>query len=235
MWIDILKNDEFTIYNDVSKFKIHMNFQNQALLNSIAKTKIIQGSTITDNYKSIYFNATEVKSFTSYQNDLKKINGSTQRVSYNDATLIFFYLGKQLEYLIKNERKCFYAYNLNNIIVVDNNKFIYLSDIYLSDVENGSDLLISSPFEKDKNCFMCPQVKEVVEIPFSVSYKTSYYSLCLLLVYALSYEMDFLEETGEARNKRIDQLLNPIIDTKLYYSIKRGLNNDPKKRSLLYI
>jgi hypothetical protein len=234
MWIEVLKKDEFEIHNDKTKFRITMKYNNPSLLNSIKKTKIINGVTISDNYKSIYFNATQVKSFSSYQSDLKKKNGSC-KVPYNNVILILFYLGKQLEYLIKNENKCFYAYKIDNIIVIDDNKFIYLSDDYLSEIENETNLLISSPFEKDGNCFMCPQVREMVEIPFSLSYKTSYYSLCLFLVYALSYEIDFLEETEEERSKRINQLLNPIIDTKLYYVIKRGLIEDPKKRSILYI
>lgn len=231
MWMPIFNNDEFTIYNQGNKFQINMNFNSQSLLHSITKTKIVHGTTITDNYKTLYFNATSVKSFTSYQSDLKKINGSFN-VPYNKAILIFFYFGKQLEYLIKREKKCFYAYKIENIIVIDDNKFIYLSNNYLSDIENNCDLLIMAPFEKERNCFMCPQVKNINEIPFSVHYKTSYYSLCLFIVYALSYETDFLEEP-EA--ERIEELLKPILDTKLYYAIKRGLIEDPKKRSILYI
>lgn len=234
MWTQIYKNKEFIIYQDNTKFQISVNLNNIPLLNSVTKTKIINGSTITDNYKTIYFNAISVKSFETYQKDLYKINGS-YKVPYDHALLILFYFGKQIEYLIKNENKCFYAYNLDNIIVVDDNKFLYLSDIYLADIENKKDLLISLPFEKEKNCFMCPEVKGIEEIPFELSFKTIYYSLCLLLIYALSYEMDFLEETGENRNNRINDLLKPIIDTKLYYTIKRGLIEDPKKRSILYI
>lgn len=234
MPIEILKNNEFAIYQDKTKFQIHMNFHNPALLNSIKKTKIINGSTITDNYKSIYFNATTVKSFAAYQSSMKHVNGSC-KLPYNSVVLLFFYLGKQLEYLIKNEGKCFFLYKLDNIIVIDDNKFIYLSDNYLSDIENETNLMITTPFERDRNYFMCPEVEKIEELPFILSYKTSYYSLCLLLVHALSYEIDFLEEQGESREKRIDKLLNPIIDTKLYYAIKRGLIEDARKRSLIYI
>lgn len=234
MWVQNFKNNEFTIFNLDAKFQINMNLPNQSLLNSIAKTKIVHGATITDHYKTLYFNATSVKSFAMYQNDLRKKNGSS-RVPYNHVVLMFFYLGKQLEHLIKNEDKCFYAYKPDNIIVIDDNKFIYLSENYLSDIENKDDLIIVTPFNKERNCFMCPKIRQINELPFSLSYKTSYYSLCLLLIYALTYETDFLEETGEPINKRIEELLKPIIDTKLYYAIKRGLIHEAEKRSILYI
>jgi hypothetical protein len=234
MWVQIIKNNDFTICKLGAKFQINTNFQNQSLLNSITKTKIVHGATITDHYKTLYFNATSVKTFSMYQSDLRKMNGSS-RVPYNHVVLIFYYLGKQLEHLIKNEDKCFYAYNPDNIIVIDDNKFIYLSENYLADIENKDDLIIVSPFDKERNCFMCPKIRQINELPFSLSHKTSYYSLCLFLIYALSCEMDFLEETGEPINKRIEELLKPIIDTKLYYAIKRGLIHEPEKRSILYI
>ena len=216
---------EYKILKNKTIFTIEFLTYNKSILKSIQNQLI--GSTISNNYKSITFNALNVKTYNEYKNE--------NNINYNIILQMIFSLSKQLEYLINNETKIFFIYNIKNIIVIDN-KFIYLSNNHLIDLNENKTIHIKSPFCKEEE-FISPELKNITYIPYIINYKTIYYSLGCLVIYTLTNINinNIKKEKEEEKEKEIDLILTCIKDTKLFYLIKRCINKDLKKRTILYI
>jgi hypothetical protein len=232
-----LSTNEFTIQKDKTKsplFTIEFTENSEPLINSIQ----LIGSTISDDYKSITFKATSVQS-------LKKFQSKKENVTYENALRLIVSLIDQLNYLIKKEFSCFYEYTPENIIVVDGTKFIYLSNNDLIKIEKSSaNIRFTRPFSREG--FISPEISQITSIPTEVNYKTIYYSLGVLVVYFLlnvninrtntktpnTTNISILEKENELK---LNEILTPIYGTKLYWLLIRCLDNDPEKRSILYI
>ena len=153
-----------------------------------------------------------------YKRD-QKINPISQH--YSRSLKIIFFLSKQISYLLKFESKCFYGLDPNNILVIDDTKFIYLSHDYLKDVKYNN-IHIYNPISK-KNCYLSPELMQTTSLPIFLHYKTIFYSLGLLI-------LDNLEDKTPEEN-----LPNTIKDTKLFFFLQRCLHLTPEKRFLLYV
>ena len=142
---------------------------------------------------------------------------------------IIICLSKQLHYLLENEQKCFYTFDPDNILVIDDCKFLYLSNIHLKDVKNNNLYIYSPPVNSSKDYFS-PELRNICSIPIIVNYKTIFYSLALLIISSL------LNET--VQNDTQEELMERIINikgSKLYYFLERCLHNEPSKRVLTYV
>ena len=138
---------------------------------------------------------------------------------------ILYDLSNQLKYLISYKNKTFIGYNTENRVVIDNNKFVYLSNEYLKDIDtNEETIMISSPFTS-KEYFLSPELLEVKVIPSYINYKTSYFSLGQLIVNLFSED--------ENENEILENI--HIKNTKLYFSLERMLEKDPTNRSIIFI
>ena len=256
---EIIINNEFNIYRDTKKetlYKIKFTNQSYSLLRSIIKTNIIIGSTITEDYKSLIFQAISVKTLTQYQVYLKNTHSS---LDIEKVLKMIYYLTTQLKYLINNENKCFYRYNPDNILVIDETKFIYLSNDDLLKTETETKhIQFNTIFSRE--WFISPEILKINTIPEIVNYKTIYYSLGALIIYCLYsiniFELDQYENKYENQEldqenqeldqeldqenqdqeleKEIEQIIITIKGTKLYYFIKRCLNKTIEKRTLIY-
>jgi hypothetical protein len=202
------KTDEFQLENTDSNsnkiYSLHLKNPNKSILQSLTKTGILLGATITDNYQTITFRANKVESFFKEKEQMNK---------YDFSLIIFYFISKQLEFLIKKEKKCFYALKLENILVIDGNKVVYLSDDLLEIEDNF--LTIWKPFPQ-KKYYISPELSRVFTIPSKIHYKTIYYSLGLLI-------------------KNTIENIDKIKGTKLYYALNRCLEEDPEKRAILFI
>ena len=152
---------------------------------------------------------------------------------------MIYYLSTQLKYLINNEHKCFYRYNPDNILVIDESKFVYLSIEDLLKIEPETENIeINTVISFD--WFVSPEILKITSIPETVHYKTIYYSLGALIIYSLysinilDIRNDHIEEDQEDQIDQIDQIIVTIKGTKLYYFLKRCLNKTIENRSLLY-
>jgi hypothetical protein len=90
---DIYSNDSFKITEDNNINKISFAYSNISLINSLVKTKLIIGATITHDYKTILFNSFSLKSFSQFQKERKQLG-------YRDALNMIHSLSLQLNYLI---------------------------------------------------------------------------------------------------------------------------------------
>jgi hypothetical protein len=206
-------------------FKINFAYPSRALINSLIKTKIIQGGTATDDYKTLQFKANTVTT-------LKENTNKTQFAAQMTSTL-----ATQLNYLITSESRTIIGYAPENIIVINGKKSAFIGSEWVVELE-GTMFQLTYPFGPH-DFFVSPELFQVKELPSYVHYKTAYFSLaCLIAWVLLGAEHEYYNEYLNNKNpETILTYLNnhPINGTKLYWLLSRCLINDPQKRSILYI
>jgi len=218
----------FSLYTD--------NRSTNALIQSITKTNIINGATISSDYKTLKFKAISVKSLSEY-------------ISLREnVCLLLKHIITQLQYLITQTKHTFIGFNPKNIWVIDDNKFVYLSIEHLHLIHDNN-VTITCPFS-EVDFFCSPELKRVKQIPCLIHYKTCYYSLGCLIINEMLDEKEQEEQEQEQEEQeqeeqeqeqnnlldfkeKLDSLF--IKDTKLYWFLKRCLHEVPMKRSLLFI
>lgn len=221
-----LSTDEFSVYkSDKNKtfFTIEFEENSEPLINSLIKTKIIIAFSICDDYKTLSFRASSVKS-------LKKFLLKRENANYENSLRLIMSLTKQFEYLITKEHLCFYEYILENIIVIDDEKFIYLSNEHLLKVKGSNKIQFVKPF--DRSGFISPELLKINSIPSELNYKTIYYSLAALVVYFL-FEKNI--NNKDDFNNDLNEMLKPIEGTKLFGLLNRSLFEEANSRSIIYI
>ena len=205
-------------------FKINFAYPSRALINSLIKTKIIQGGTATDDYKTLQFKANTVTTL---------IRNKTAAF----AAPITSSLATQLNYLITAESRTIIGYAPENIIVINGKKSAFIGSEWVVELE-GTMFQLTYPFGPH-DFFVSPELFKVKELPAYVHYKTAYFSLaCLIAHVLLGTEHEYYNEY--LKNKNPETILtylnnHSINGTKLYWLLSRCLINDPRKRSILYI
>ena len=242
--VEIFVNDSLKIIQDKNNktmYKIEFNYPCPALIRSLTKTHIIQG-TITDDYTTLRFKALSVKSFPKFIEEQNKVRGSP-RLSINLAANMISNLSAQLSHLITKESQTIIGYAPENIIVINAQTFAFLDSELVAEIDPvGKEMAtISCPF-KVTDFFASPEILKITELPSYVHYKTSYFSLGCLLLYALTEGRlegeDFYKEyLKELKCEKIHEYLTRLHfkNTKLYWLLSRCLVEEPKKRSILFI
>jgi len=241
---EIFVNDSLKIIQDKNNktmYKMEFNYPCPALIRSLTKTHIIQG-TITDDYTTLRFKALSVKSFPQFIEEQSKVRGSPH-LSINLAANMISNLSAQLSHLITKESQTIIGYAPENIIVINDNTFAFLDSELVAEIDPvGKEMAtISCPF-KVTDFFASPEILKIKELPSHVHYKTSYFSLGCLLLYALTEGRlegeDFYKEyLKELKCEKIHEYLTRLHfkNTKLYWLLSRCLVEEPKKRSILFI
>ena len=222
--IEFLSTDEFSVYKSEKNktfFTIKFEENSEPLINSLIKTKLIIASSICDEYKSISFIASSVKS-------LRKFLYKKENINYENALKIILSLTKQFQYLITKEQLCFYEYIIENIIVIDDEKFVYISNEELLKLGESNKIQFIKPFNREG--FISPELLKINSIPTELNYKTIYYSLGALVVYFL-FEKNINNDDIHDLNK----ILKPIEGTKLFGLLNKCLFEEANIRSIIYI
>ena len=242
--VEVYSNDSLKIIQDKNNktmYKMEFNYPCPALIRSLTKTHIIQG-TITDDYTTLRFKALSVKTFPQFIEEQSKVRGSP-RLSINLAANMISNLSAQLSHLITKESQTIIGYAPENIIVLNDNTFAFLDSELVAEIDPvGKEMAtISCPF-KVTDFFASPEILKITELPSYVHYKTSYFSLGCLLLYALTEGRlegdDFYKEYLKELNcEKINEYLTGLHfkNTKLYWLLSRCLVEEPKKRSILFI
>jgi len=233
----IIKNPIFQIgYDKDNKntYKIFFNSYNEAIIKSITKTKIILGATTTEKYNTLTFKATSLQTFEEYQKDIEKETGE-KKINYESILKMTHNLAAQLNYLIINNSKTFLGYSPENLIVIDKNKYIYLSNEYLLDIDDEQ-VIITFPFSQS-DFLLSPELLNIKEIPSFINYKVTYFSFGYLILYALLGDDNLINNTEKTIQEKIKFQMETtsIKNTKLYWLLKRCLVEETKNRSILFI
>ena len=229
-------NENIKIKKEDSLFKIDFKYTSYDIINSILITNIIKGGSADDSYKSITFKADSVKTLTQYHNEKKKQHGRKNMLVSDIAKLIRS-LVIQISYLIDKEEKTIIGYNPNEIIVINDEKFAFLGSDLIANINHKGMSVISFPFTPT-DFFASPELLKIEEIPSLIHYKTSYFSLALLILYCLLGDNEFYSDyLNKKHSGELLELLNnhPVKDTKIYWLLSRCLVEEAKKRSILLI
>ena len=234
---EIYSTDFLKITEDKSKsiFTIDLSVGNRILIESLIKTRIIKGATSTDDYKSIKFKAHSVVSLIKFKDNHNKKTGSYS-LPINMAADMINSLSTQLSYLTNIYAHTILGYSPENIIVINSKKFAFLGSEYIKEIEDDM-LQISYPFTSN-DFFISPEMLNINKLPSYVHYKTCYFSLACLLIYALMPNEDFYKDY--LKHQQIDKIIehlnsHSIKGTKLYWLLSRCLVEEPKNRSILLI
>ena len=242
--VEVYSNDSLKIIQDKNNktmFKMEFNYPCPQLIRSLTKTHIIQG-TITDDYTTLRFKALSVKSFPQFIEEQKRDRGSPH-LSINLAANMISSLTQQLSHLITKESQTIIGYAPENIIVINDETFAFLDSELVADIDPvGKEMAtISCPFNVT-DFFASPEILKIKELPSYVHYKTSYFSLGCLLLFALTGGRlegeDFYKEyLKELKCEKVHEYLTGLHfkNTKLYWLLSRCLVEDPEKRSILFI
>ena len=234
----IISNDNFNISKDKrtpNLYTIEFNSYSETIIKSLIKTKIIIGASVSSDFRMVRCKALSIQSFKKFQEE-QYIKNGVKNLSIPIAATLLSNLSHQMKYLLISHSHCFIGYNPENIIVIDGNKFAYLGSEHISEVEDEN-ILLSFPFSL-KDFFLSPEQTRITELPSYIHYKTAYYSLACLIIHTLTSDDYFIEEENdESFHERITTQLDmlSIKGTKLYYLLKRCLEEDPKERSILFI
>jgi hypothetical protein len=236
--IIIMKRDNVKITSENKIFNIEFKCSAYSLINSLLKTHIIQGGSTDETYKSITFKASSVKTLEQYQKYKTIIHG-TKNILISDIAKMVRTLSKQLNYLIERESSTIIGYNPKDIIVINDEKFAFIGSELVANIDSEGDgvATISCPFST-KDFFVSPELLAIKKIPSQVHFKTSYFSLGLLLIYMLladdEFYIDYLKhkDSGEIINSLNN---HPIKDTRIFWLLSRCLVEDPKSRSIILI
>lgn len=234
----ILSQGDIKIKKENSIFKMDFKYKAYPIINSILKTNILKGGSSDETYKSIIFKADSVKTLQQYRQE-KRIQHGKNGMLISDVAKLIRCLVMQLSYLIEEESMTILGYNPHDIIVINDEKFAFLGNELVANIDpEGIELaMISCPF-LPTDFFCSPELLKIKEIPSFIHYKTSYFSLGLLIIYCLLEDDEFYHDyLSEINIQNLLDVLNnhPIKNTKIYWLLSRCLDEEPKKRSIILI
>jgi hypothetical protein len=192
------------------------------LYNSI--NKIVKTSQIDYDTNTIYFSAENVTS-------LKKhiLTQKYKCLSHGTCIKLIDDLTKQILYLHSLDYG-FYGFDIDDILTIDNT-FIFCSTQYLLPLDNDN-IIFVSPIKLPY--FSNPEVYQLTRLPTIINYKCCYYSFGSLIVFCLLH-IYLLVGNEFKTTKEIDNIIQPLFNTKIYWFIKRCLEDDINRRRLLLI
>jgi len=229
-------NETIKINKEKTVYTIEFGYTSYQLINSIIKTRIISGASTDEFYKTLRFKAESVKSLNEFLQE-QIIKTGKKKLLISEVAKMICNLSRQLKYLIEVERHTILGYNPSEIIVINDEHFVYLGDESVVSIESDDMAIITYPFSL-KNMFAPPELFNVTEIPFFTNYKTAYFSLGLLVIYGLLGYDDFYHDfLNHGNSSTILNILDdhPIKNTRIYWLLSRCLVEEPKNRSIILI
>jgi hypothetical protein len=234
----VIKSDNYEVNKlNNSIYKISFRYTAYSLVQSLVRTRLIMGSSTDEHYKTITFKAESVKTFHQYMLDYAVKTGK-KTLLVSDAAKMIKSLVTQLSYLLEKTTNTILGYNTDDVIVINDTTFAFLGSEFVANFDAVTEqAMICCPFSS-RDFFFSPEILKMREIPSYIHYKTSYFSLACLIIYALLGDDEFYIEY--LRHKQIEKIIeyldkHPIKQTKIYWLLSRCLVEDPKNRSILLI
>ena len=144
-------------------------------------------------------------------------------LDYSTVNALIVSLAKQITFLERNNFGIIH-FTLQDVIVVNESRFIFANSSLVAPIYNHK-MDIMRPLKPNK--FMSPETLIIKELPATLDFRSSYYSLGVIAAYLLL--------KVNINYKKLDPELDPIIATPIYWGIKRGVMKNPEERYLLYI
>ena len=200
------------------------NHLKDEIYKSISDTKLLSSIFYNDDNdgveeEAISFTAETVKPLSTLLQKGRLTNQETIKMIHD--------LSKQIAYL-EARLLAFYGYNLDDILVINEDTFFIASTKCMANIESTSkSIYFYNPIEQPY--FSNPELNELTKLPANIDYRSSYYSLGALILFCSTNIYIYSEL------KEIVVSLSPIYYTKLYWFLKRCFNKNCKQRILLFI
>ena len=226
------------------------HFSSEVLIRSCPlSTSLISHKSRTQH--SLTISATKIEPMSLFLKRHKK------HLEYNVMEVFIECLGRQLQYL-ERENKGVSSFNIDDITVFHSDEpsssdepsettiqFAMTNDDKIHDIDEDHQLIIDIPYPKQyttaetttttKNKgFHSPEFKEFISkksIPYKIHFKSGYYSFGLLCIYC------YVSRTTTTTTTPTDitNLLEPIINTKIYWFLKQVLQENPTNRRYICV
>jgi hypothetical protein len=219
---------------DTSRFILSINHRSinkkyiYEIYKSITKTKILSNAFFyeeneinEENPNAIFFTAENIKPLTTLLKEGKLTNQQTIKMLHD--------LSNQIAYLEIN-LLAFYGYELDDILVINDDTFIIASITHLSNIGSDNCIYFTNPIEKPY--FSNPELNKLTKLPANINYRSSYYSLGALILFCLTNIYIFAELKEE---DNLDDILQPIYYTKMFWFLNRCFYKKSEQRILLFI
>ena len=195
------------------------------------------------------FNIEKEKKGSSFTIKAKKLEGLTdllkrkETLSYRHLSQLFLNIGKQLEGLEEDDY-CNLFLKMEDIVRVEVETktqkggsggdifFLYLNTENFTSI-NDRITKILKPFNKNDK-IISPEMKKINSFPKEIHSNSQYYSLALLVCLCGAWSKNKSLKIKYSLDYFRDYLSN-IDNTKLYWSLLRCLENNPRDRVYLYI
>ena len=231
---EIMATDSVKITRTKSIYKIEFNYSSPQLIKSLIKTYIISGASTDKYYKTLNFKANSIKTLNQYLKEYSEPHKSGHSFVFKGG---FKYLVTQLNYLITQESCSVLGYHPSEILVINDDIFIFIGIEFISGIKENDMITISSPF-LHTDLFISPEMLTITELPSFIHYKTAYFSLAVLIIYCLVGDDDFyMDYLKHKQPEKIIALLNnnPIKNTRIYWLLSRCLVEEASNRSIILI
>jgi hypothetical protein len=219
--------------NNTNSYTLYIKGSNNlkdGIYKSISDTKLLSSAFYNDDDDddiSITFTAETVVTLTRFLTKGKLTNKKTVKM-IND-------LSRQIAYL-ETTRFAFYGYNLDDILVINDDTFFIANTKHLLDIKKDNCIYFYNPI--DRPYFSNFELNKLTKLPSKIDYRSSYYSLGALILFCMTNVYIFAEiqdiEYVDV-DVEIDKILTSIAHTKLYWFLKRCFNKKSEDRILLFI
>lgn len=187
--------------------------------------KIIKMSSTKDEVRDVIIKSESIQTLSEF------LTRRNFNMGYKLALQLFTDIGNQLKTL---EQFNIYLgpLDLKDIVVIGEHFFI------MEDTKNISVFSTKLRLQMNqmkmikkwtKNKFSAPEIVNIKSLPADISVKSSYYNIAALLVYSL------FKKHIDLKKNNVEDILENIKNTKLYWSIKRCLVVKPEERYFLII
>jgi hypothetical protein len=141
------------------------------------------------------------------------------KLEYHNALNLCNNISTQI-FLLKKYHFGITHFDINDIIVIDDGmKFLFINPHKIEKVKFGK-VKINKIIKKTKLC--SPEICHLESLPSKIHYKSSLYSLALLVIYCLTKK--YIDSDDTLKN------IDYIYGTKLYWSLERCLQKKPSNR-----
>ena len=172
---------------------------------------------------SININTYSVTSFDKF------LENNNYRLEYDIVLKILQEYSNIIMYLEKM-KKTIVLFSLEDLVVIDETTFLFINNENIFNLRESNEKMvdISIPLEMTK--FISPELQKQESLPFSLDYRSGFFSLASILTYCL-----FAETLIDKDQNQVEKLLQPINNTKLFWFIIRCGERNIKERVCLFV
>jgi hypothetical protein len=200
---------------------------------------------------SLTVTADKIEPLSSYLKRHKK------HIEYQVIEQLIDSVGRQLRYL-EREDMGIASFNIDDIMVfhavadaADATHAIHFAitnEDKIHDINDDNYLVITAPYSKEytstatataKNKgFHSPEFNEFIKaktVPYNIHFKSGYYSFGLLCLYCYVSRAAAAAATATTTENDLNDILAPIINTKIYWFLKQVLQENPSSRRYICV